>query len=91
MAPERIDALVVAAQGGDREAFTGLVVEFYPQLAGFLAFHAPTPELMEELVQSTLVTAFERIREYQPSGPFAGWLARASRCNLLLRSRAGPP
>jgi len=78
---------VVAAQGGDREAFTSLVVEFYPQLAGFLAFHAPTPELMDELVQSTLVTAFEHLGEYQPSGPFAGWLKGIAR-NLLRRELA---
>jgi RNA polymerase sigma-70 factor (ECF subfamily) len=84
MAPERIDALVLAAQGGDREAFTSLVVEFYPQLAGFLAFHAPTPEMMDELVQSTLVTAFERIADYQPTGSFAGWLKGIAR-NLLRR------
>jgi RNA polymerase sigma factor (sigma-70 family) len=87
MAPERIDALVVAAQGGDHEAFTGLVVECYPQLAGFLAFHAPTPEMMDELVQATLVTAFERLREYQPTGPFAGWLKGIAR-NLLRRELA---
>src|SRR5271156_5810119 len=87
MAAERIEALVVAAQGGDREAFTSLVVEFYPQLAGFLAFHAPTPEMMDELVQSTLVTAFERIGEYQPTGSFAGWLKGIAR-NLLRRELA---
>ncbi len=87
MTPERIAALVVAAQGGDREAFTSLAVEFYPQLAGFLAFHAPTPELMDELVQSTLVTAFEHIGDYQPHGHFAGWLKGIAR-NLLARELA---
>jgi hypothetical protein len=37
-----IDALIISAQGGNRDAFAEVVVELYPQLAGFLAFHAPT-------------------------------------------------
>lgn len=80
----RIDALVIAAQAGDRDAFTQLVVEFYPQLTGFLAFHAPTRELIDELAQATLVTAFEKIGSYEPRAPFAGWLKGIAR-NLLRR------
>ena len=80
----RIDALVVAAQAGDRDAFASLVVVCYPQLAGFLAFHAPTPALMDELIQATLVTAFEASGDYQPRGPFIGWLKGIAR-NLLRR------
>ena len=85
--PMRIDAIVAVAQGGDRDAFASLVVELYPQLAGFLAFHAPTPELMDEIVQSTFVTAFERLSEYELRGTFAGWLKGIAR-NLLRRELA---
>lgn len=87
MEPERIDTLIAAAQAGDREAFASVVVELYPQLTGFLAFHAPTPELMDEIVQSTFVTAFERLGEYQLRGSFAGWLKGIAR-NLLRRELA---
>lgn len=87
MEPDRIDVIVVAAQGGDRDAFASLVVELYPQLAGFLAFHAPTPELMDEIVQATFVTAFEKLGEYEPRGSFAGWLKGIAR-NLLRRELA---
>lgn len=80
----RIDTLVSAAQAGDREAFTQLVIEFYPQLTGFLAFHAPTRELIDELAQATLVTAFEKIGSFEPRGSFAGWLKGIAR-NLLRR------
>jgi RNA polymerase sigma-70 factor (ECF subfamily) len=85
--PDRIDEIVAAAQAGDREAFASLVVELYPQLAGFLAFHAPTPELMDEIVQATFVTAFEKLGEYEPRGSFAGWLKGIAR-NLLRRELA---
>lgn len=87
MEPDRIDALVAIAQAGDRDAFASLVVELYPQLAGFLAFHAPTPELMDEIVQATFVTAFEKLGEYELRGSFAGWLKGIAR-NLLRRELA---
>jgi RNA polymerase sigma-70 factor (ECF subfamily) len=82
-----IDQLVVAAQGGDRDAFAQVVVELYPQLAGFLAFHAPTPEVMDEIVQATFVTAFERLATYEPRATFAGWLKGIAR-NLLRQELA---
>jgi RNA polymerase sigma-70 factor, ECF subfamily len=82
--PGQLDALVVSAQGGDRQAFSRVVVEVYPQLAGFLAFHAPTPELMDEILQATLVAAFQQLADYEPRGTFAGWLKGIAR-NLLRR------
>ena len=85
--PEQLDALVALAQGGDRDAFASVVVGIYPQLAGFLAFHAPTPELMDEILQATFVTAFERLGEYERRGTFAGWLKGIAR-NLLRRELA---
>jgi RNA polymerase sigma-70 factor, ECF subfamily len=87
MEPKDIDVLIVAAQGGDREAFATVVVELYPQLAGFLAFHAPTPELMDEVVQASFVTAFEKLLDYKPVGTFAGWLKGIAR-NTLRRELA---
>jgi RNA polymerase sigma-70 factor, ECF subfamily len=88
--PGQLDALVVSAQGGDRQAFSQVVVEVYPQLAGFLAFHAPTPELMDEILQATFVAAFQQLNDYEPRGSFAGWLKGIAR-NLLRRelSRRG--
>jgi RNA polymerase sigma-70 factor (ECF subfamily) len=82
MDPGQLDALVVSAQGGDRQAFAQVVVEVYPQLAGFLAFHAPSPELMDEILQATFVTAFQQLSDYEPRGTFAGWLKGIAR-NLL--------
>jgi RNA polymerase sigma-70 factor (ECF subfamily) len=85
--PIQLDVLVATAQGGDRQAFAAVVVEVYPQLAGFLAFHAPTPELMDEITQATFVAAFERLADYQPRGTFAGWVKGIAR-NLLRRELA---
>lgn len=82
--PGQLDTLVVSAQGGDRQAFSQVVVEVYPQLAGFLAFHAPTPELMDEILQATFVAAFQQLADYEPRGTFAGWLKGIAR-NLLRR------
>ena len=84
LAPGQLDALVVSAQGGDRQAFSRVVVEDYPQLAGFLAFHAPSPELMDEILQATFVAAFQQLADYEPRGTFAGWLKGIAR-NLLRR------
>lgn len=83
----QLDALVIAAQGGDRPAFSRVVVEVYPQLAGFLAFHAPSPELMDEILQATLVAAFQQLSDYEPRGTFAGWLKGIAR-NLLRKELA---
>jgi RNA polymerase sigma-70 factor (ECF subfamily) len=82
--PSQLDTLVVSAQGGDRQAFSKVVVEVYPQVAGFLAFHAPTPELMDEILQATFVAAFQQLDDYEPRGSFAGWLKGIAR-NLLRR------
>jgi RNA polymerase sigma-70 factor, ECF subfamily len=79
---DHIDALITLAQGGDHDAFAQVVVAIHPQLAGFLAFHAPTPELMDEILQATFVTAFERLNTYELRGTFAGWLKGIAR-NLL--------
>jgi len=84
LSPEACDALALRAQAGDREAFSELVVALYPQLTGFLAFHAPSAELADEIAQATLVMAFERIADYQPRGTCAGWLKGIAR-NLLRR------
>jgi RNA polymerase sigma-70 factor, ECF subfamily len=85
--PSQLDALVVSAQGGDRQAFSRVVVEVYPQLAGFLAFHAPSPELMDEILQATFVAAFQQLADYEPRGTFAGWLKGIAR-NLLRKELA---
>jgi len=77
-----LDDLVALAQGGDHDAFAQVVVAVHPQIAGFLAFHASTPELMDEILQATFVTAFERLRDYELRGTFAGWLKGIAR-NLL--------
>ncbi len=85
--PSDIDDLITKAQSGNRDAFAEVVVDLYPQVAGFLAFHAPTPELMDEVVQATFVTAFERLADYKLGGTFAGWLKGIAR-NTLRRELA---
>lgn len=82
--PTACDALAVRAKGGDREAFAALVTGLHPQVVGFLAYHAPTSDLVDELTQATFVTAFERLGDYEPRGTFAGWLKGIAR-NLLRR------
>lgn len=84
LSPEACDELALRAQAGDREAFSALVAALYPQLAGFLAFHAPNADVADEVAQATLVMAFERIADYRQRGTFAGWLKGIAR-NLLRR------
>lgn len=78
----RVDTLVAAALAGDLESFNQLVIHVYPQLVGFLAFHAPNPELVDEITQATFVAAFENLAKYQSRGVFAAWVKGIGR-NLL--------
>lgn len=79
----RLDQLAVRAQQGDREAFRQLVMECQQPLRLALAWRAPSADLVEEVLQATFVTAFERLAGYRPEGTFLAWLKGIGR-NLLL-------
>lgn len=88
LASAELDLLVIAAQKGDPQAFHALVVAVQRELHLVLCSFAPPPELLEELVQDTLVTAWEKLGTYRPEGTFVAWLHAIARNKARSRWRA---
>ncbi|MBA3709092.1 MAG: sigma-70 family RNA polymerase sigma factor [Planctomycetes bacterium] len=84
MSPDEIDGVVRRIQGGDRAPFGDLIVEIQRDLRIFVAAHAPSADVVEEIMQASFVTAFESIADYDPRGTFGPWLKGIAR-NLLRR------
>jgi RNA polymerase sigma-70 factor (ECF subfamily) len=87
MEAEGLDRLVVAAQGGDREAFRLMVLETQRELRMFIAAKAASLEQVEEVLQGTYVAAFEHLAQYRPTLTFRAWLGAIARNQLVDRWR----
>lgn len=82
MTPDAIDALAVRAQQGDRESFRALVQNTQRELAISVAAHAVSRDMVEEVLQETYVTCFEKLAQYRPEGTFLPWLKAIARNRL---------
>jgi RNA polymerase sigma-70 factor (ECF subfamily) len=87
MTPAELDRLAIAAQGGDRDAFRDLVLATQRELAISVAAHSVSRELVEEVLQETYVTAFEKLAQYRPQGTFRPWLRTIARNHLFAHWR----
>jgi len=83
-----LDQLVIAAQKGDHQAFHALVVSVQHELRLVLCSFAPPPDLLEELMQDTLVTAWGNLGSYRPEGTFVAWLHTIARNKARSRWRS---
>jgi RNA polymerase sigma-70 factor, ECF subfamily len=72
------DALVAAAQAGDREAFGRLYERFGPMVHGVLLARVPYAEV-DDLVQDVFLAAFQRLSTLRAPGAFGSWLAAIAR------------
>ena len=79
-----LDDLVKKVQRGDRDAFDELVFAIQKELRIFLSAHASSIDMVEEVLQSTLVTCYEDIQKYELRGTFLSWTKGIGR-NLLLK------
>lgn len=79
-----LDDLVGRVQAGDREAFAEVVFAIRKELRIFLSAHASSIDMVEEVLQSTLVTCYENILKYERRGTFLSWVKGIGR-NLLLK------
>jgi RNA polymerase sigma-70 factor (ECF subfamily) len=77
-----LDALALRARLGDTEAFHQLIVAVLDDLRGYCAGIAHRADLIEEVVQATLVAAFESLPRYEPRGCFLAWLKGIARNRL---------
>lgn len=79
-----LDDLVRRVQEGDREAFSEVVFAIRKELRIFLSAHATSIDMIEEVLQSALVTCYEQIAKYERRGTFLSWVKGIAR-NLLLK------
>lgn len=79
-----LDQLVQRVQKGDRDAFGEIVFNIRKELRIFLSAHASSIDMIEEVLQATLVTCYENIEKYELRGTFLSWVKGISR-NLLLK------
>jgi RNA polymerase sigma-70 factor (ECF subfamily) len=59
---------------GDRDAYAELIDQHFEMLTAFAAYRLPSRELVDEVVQQTLIRAFEQLAEFDRSGDFGIWL-----------------
>lgn len=83
-------AWMAAAQAGDRAAYARLLHEILPFLRALAARQHRTPDRIEDVVQDVLLTVHRVRHTYDPSRPFARWLAAIARRRSIdaLRRRA---
>ena len=73
------EALACRVQAGETAPFELLVSRYEGKLYQFLRLKTADPRDAEELAQSTLITAFQKIHLYKPKHAFATWLFTIAR------------
>lgn len=71
----RLRALMVAAQDGDRAAYETLLRDCLPRIRRMVQRRGIGPELIDDVIQDVLLTVHRARQTYDPSRPFAVWLA----------------
>jgi len=82
LTPEEIDGLVERAQRGEQQAFWDLILHVQQDVRVFIAVVAPSSELVEEILQTTLLRAYDALPKYELRRTFVQWLKGIAR-NLL--------
>ncbi len=79
-----IQRLVLAAQGGDTEAFGRVYDHYFLSVYRYTAFRAP-PEIVEDLVADIFVKAWEKLHQYRPQKDisFGAWVFRIARHTVI--------
>jgi len=72
---------------GNSVAFAELVKKHQANVRSFLLRLCKNYDVADDLAQETFVTAFEKLRSYQGTGSFAGWLFRIGYNCFLQRMR----
>ena len=74
MSDDEINRLVPLAQHGDHSAFQRLVEIIHYDLRVFVAVRCATDDLVEEVVQSALITTWRVLPKYEARGTFVSWV-----------------
>lgn len=73
------------ARAGSADAFAALVERFRPRLRAYLGRGAG--QEAEDLTQETFLRAYQKLRQYDPSRPFAPWLYAVARSVAATQAR----
>ncbi len=87
MTDDELDKLVAQVQAGDQDAFTELVYAIRKELRIFISAHAYSVDMVEEVLQATLVVCYEKIHKYELRGTFLCWVKGIAR-NLNFKELA---
>lgn len=79
-----LDQLVERVQNGDRDAFGEVVFAIRRELRIFLSAHASSIDMVDEVLQHTLVVCYENLGKYERRGTFLSWTKGIAR-NLMLK------
>lgn len=71
---------------GDIERYGAVVRTYEPVVRAVLAAMVPDASQVEDLTQETFLTAYRRLRQYQPGTHFKAWLRAIAR-NVALNER----
>lgn len=83
---ESLRSLMVAAQKGDKRAYSTLLTEASRWLTRFYA-QKISPDAVDDLVQDTLMSIHKKLSSYDPQRPFLPWLAAIARYRWVDRLR----
>ena len=79
--------LVDAARAGCLQCFEALVERYHTRIRSYLLRQIGDPEMAADLTQQTFLDAFNRLERFANTYPFAAWLYRIARNNLLHERR----
>ena len=82
-------ALIGRALAGDQRAFSSLYQAYQPRILGMVAPRAEDRDEAEDVVQVTLVKAFQSLGNFRGEAAFSTWLTRIAInvCNSHQRTR----
>src|SRR4051812_21566261 len=76
--------LVIAAQAGNREAWSALCHRHARRLCAYLGSRLRRPKVVEKLIEDTIVTSWRHLGELTNPADFSAWFRRVG-ANLALR------
>jgi len=84
-----LDVYARQAQRGDRQAFRQLVLAVHDDLRAWIGWRVASVEMVDDVLQETLVAAWKSLGEYHPGGSFRAWIRGIARhrCLMALRER----
>lgn len=83
------DELILAARGGDSNAFGVLAERYGRRLYSFALRFTGDTHAAEDVAQETLLRAFRAAGRFQPRASFSSWLFTIARNLLMDRARRG--